>query len=168
MRFFFEWIDKISGGLGVVSGLMTFFIMLVVCVDVSGRSFFNSPVPGANEMAELMLACLIFFGLAAAQQKKQHYMVDFILERLSSRNKSYAVCLSYLLCAGAVGLLCWYSTLNAISSFEMKEASWGTVEFPIWPARIVVAFGLGLFSLQYLIQFVRLAGWVKSPEVKQL
>jgi len=167
MRFLVQWIDKLTEKLGFVSGLMTFFIMLVVCVDVAGRSIFTRPVPGANEMSELLLACLIFFGLAAAQQKKQHYIVDFILMRMSSRNKTFFIGLSYILCAGVAAVLCWYSSVNAIASFEMKEASWGTIEFPIWPARIVVAFGLGLFSVQYLIQLVRLCGWVASPAVKQ-
>jgi len=166
MRFLVEWIDKITGKLGFVSGLMTFFIMLVVCVDVVGRSFFNHPIPGANEISELLLACLIFFGLAAAQQKKQHYMVEFVLNRLSNRAQAFLIGLSYLLCASVAALLCWYSAEHAISSFQMKESSWGTVEFPIWPARIVVAFGLALFSVQYLIQFVRLCGWVASPAPK--
>ncbi|NYT23463.1 TRAP transporter small permease [Alcaligenaceae bacterium] len=151
-------IDKFTAYLGILSGFTVFLIMVVVCADVVGRSFFNKPLLGATELSELLLASLIFFGLAAAQQARHHYIVELVVVRLSPRPQSLLAGLTHLLSAGVVAMLAWYSTGQAFTSYEMGEISFGTVEFPIWPARAVVAFGLILFSLQYLIQFMRMCG----------
>lgn len=158
MSAFIRYIDRATAGLGTLSGITVLIVMLVVCGDVAGRSFFNAPLVGATEFSELLLACLIFFGLAAAQQARQHYMVELVVVRLSPRVREFLAGLTLLMSAGVTGLLFWYSVGQAISSFEMDEISFGTVAFPIWPARAIVAFGLGLFSLQYIIQFLRLCG----------
>jgi len=136
--------------------------MLVVCGDVVGRSIFNTPLDGATESVELLLACLIFFGLAAAQQTKQHYMVELVVVRLSPRVQAILAGLTLLMSAGVTALLCWYSVGQALTSFRMDEVGFGTVAFPLWPARSIVAFGLGLFSLQYIIQVLRLCGLDRS------
>ncbi len=155
---FIRYIDRFTAGLGTLSGMTVLIVMLIVCGDVAGRSLFNAPLDGATESSELLLACLIFFGLAAAQQRKQHYMVELIVVRLSPRIQVYLSGLTLLLSAGVTALLCWYSVGQAISSFQMDEIGFGTIEFLIWPARSVVTFGLGLFSLQYIIQFLILCG----------
>ena len=160
------FIDRITVKLGLISGLTIFFIMVVITIDVVGRSFFNSPLGGATELSELLLACLIFFGIAAAQQKKQHYVVEFVVVQLSKRTQATLLGITYIISAAVAALLSWYSTGQAISSYEMGEASWGTVEFPIWPARMVVAFGLALFALQYIVQFIRLCGFSGQAAVE--
>lgn len=49
-----------SQGCKAGRGLTLFALMVVTSVDVVGRYFFNSPRPGAVELARLMLATLVF------------------------------------------------------------------------------------------------------------
>lgn len=164
MKSVFSWIDKVTAALGILSGSTVLIVMLVVCADVVGRSLFNTPLDGATEASELLLACLIFFGLAAAQKNRQHYMVELLVARLQPPARRFLDAFTLLLSAGVTALLCWYSSRQALVSFEMDEVGFGTVAFPIWPARIVVALGLGLFSIQYLVQFLSACGLVREAD----
>ena len=52
--------------LGLGAAVLLFAMMVLTFVDVWGRYFFNSPVPGGFEVTELMMAALIFAGLPLA------------------------------------------------------------------------------------------------------
>jgi TRAP-type C4-dicarboxylate transport system permease small subunit len=51
-------------------------LMLLTCVDVAGRYLFNSPVYGAFELTEMMLAALIFAALPLVSLRNDHVTVD--------------------------------------------------------------------------------------------
>ena len=48
--------------LGISGGIVLFVLMLLTVVDVAGRKL-NFPIRGGVEMAEILLAMLIFAGL---------------------------------------------------------------------------------------------------------
>jgi TRAP-type mannitol/chloroaromatic compound transport system permease small subunit len=48
--------------LAYVAAAVLMALMVLTCVDVGGRYFFNRPVWGAFELTEMMLAALIFAG----------------------------------------------------------------------------------------------------------
>ena len=64
--------------LGLVSAVLMFCLMLLTCVDVVGRYFFNKPVTGGFEMTEMLLASLIFAGLPLVTLRSEHVMVDLL------------------------------------------------------------------------------------------
>jgi len=59
-----------------VSALMLFLLMVLTCVDVFGRYFFNHPVYGGLELTEILLAGMIFFTLPLVSYRSQHVVVD--------------------------------------------------------------------------------------------
>ena len=46
------------------------------------------------------------------------------------------------------GLLCWQGVGEALYSWELSEATMGTVRFPLFPARFVLAAGTFLLLVQ--------------------
>lgn len=151
-------IDKIEHllmRLGVLSGIATLLITLCVVVDVTGRAVFNNPIHGATEMSELLLVVMVFVGLAAAQQGRQNYAIDMAARHLPERLQSVLDLLGYVFCLAVVGALAWFSTNQAVSSFQRGEAGFGIFPFPIWPARFVLAFGLWLLALQFACDVYR-------------
>jgi len=62
--------------LGALSALLMFCLMLLTCVDVIGRYFFNKPVTGGFELTEFLLAALIFAGLPLVTLRGDHITVD--------------------------------------------------------------------------------------------
>src|SRR5262245_35692307 len=51
-------------------------LMLITCVDVIGRYFFNHPLWGGFELTEMLLAALIFAGLPLVTLRNEHVVVD--------------------------------------------------------------------------------------------
>ena len=64
--------------LGLLAAALMFCLMLLTCVDVVGRYFFNKPVTGGFEMTEMLLASLIFAGLPLVTLRSEHVMVDLL------------------------------------------------------------------------------------------
>jgi TRAP-type transport system small permease protein len=64
--------------LGIVAAALMFCLMLLTCVDVVGRYFFNKPVTGGFEMTEMLLAALIFAGLPLVSLRGDHITVDLL------------------------------------------------------------------------------------------
>src|SRR4051794_36826911 len=77
MRQPLDWFDRlIVPLLGGLAAIILFVLMLLTCTDVIGRYFFNSPIHGAFEVTEIMLACLIFTGLPLVTLRQEHITVD--------------------------------------------------------------------------------------------
>lgn len=74
-----DWFDRaIVPVLGYVAAAVMFGLMLVTCVDVVGRYFFNKPLWGGFELTEILLAALIFAGLPLVTLRNDHVTVDLL------------------------------------------------------------------------------------------
>ncbi|MGP9535751.1 MULTISPECIES: TRAP transporter small permease [unclassified Halomonas] len=65
-------------GLEGVAGATLFGMMLLTTVDVAGRFFFNSPILGAVELTQLMLAAVVFLSLPVVCWREEHVSVDLL------------------------------------------------------------------------------------------
>lgn len=148
--------ERLTLHLGALSGFATLAIMVAVVLDVAGRFLFNAPIPGANEFSELLLVAMIFLGLAAAQQQRQHFAIEIAIQRLRPSIRRWVELGGWLVSLAIVGLLAWMSGKQAWTAMLRGEASYGVIPFPIWPARVVLAFGLGLLALQIALDILRL------------
>lgn len=71
--------------LAAAAGVLLVAMTLLTVVDVVGRYVFNSPVPGAFEATEIMLALAIFAGLPIVTARGEHVRVGLLVERLPHR-----------------------------------------------------------------------------------
>ncbi|MGP9576065.1 TRAP transporter small permease [Halomonas sp. AOP42-D2-25] len=65
-------------GLEGVAGATLFGMMLLTTADVAGRFFFNSPILGAVELTQLMLAAVVFLSLPVVCWREEHVSVDLL------------------------------------------------------------------------------------------
>ena len=63
-------------------------LMFLGAFDVIGRYFFNSPIKGAYEVSEVLLAALVFFGLAHTVSVRGHVSVDSFVSRFRPRARA--------------------------------------------------------------------------------
>lgn len=57
----------------------TLFLMMALgLVDVTGRYFFNAPIPGASEIAELLMGLLVFGCLPLVTAAKEHIALELL------------------------------------------------------------------------------------------
>jgi TRAP-type C4-dicarboxylate transport system permease small subunit len=69
-------IRVMAATLGVLVAALLFAMMALTFVDVIGRYVFNSPLPGAYEIAENLLAICVFAALPLAALRREHVTVS--------------------------------------------------------------------------------------------
>ena len=67
---------KVSRSISILAGLVLLWIVIITCVDVVGRYFFNSPLYAGAEIIKVSMAGVIFFSLPYMFFKNEHIIVD--------------------------------------------------------------------------------------------
>lgn len=146
----------------VASSLAVAAIIIIGTVDTIGRAFFNSPMLGAVEMSESLLATVIFLAMPYAQRHGQNVVVDIIVQMFSIRAQVIVFFIALIATFLAFSLLAYQSIDGAQASIAVREVSAGYVPVPVWIAKILAAIGLILAALETLRQIVFTLFWPKE------
>ena len=149
-------VDKASRVLALASSIAVLAITIAIVIDVVGRSVWGVPLDGASEFAVTALIAVVFLGLARAQRTGGNFRVDLVIRLLPSSLRWILEALWRVIAAVLVGLLAWLSVVEATNATAIGESTYGTVTFPVWPARIILAFGLCVLFLQLVVEIVRI------------
>lgn len=71
-------VQGLASVLNGVAAVTLMALMIVTCVDVFGRYFFNSPLTGSTELTEMSLAILVFAGFPVISWRNDHVVVDIL------------------------------------------------------------------------------------------
>ena len=144
------WAGWVLSGAGVLAtGLMG----VLITADVVGRKFLE-PIPGAVEFTELLMVATVFLPLAYVQRQRGHVAVVLFTQRLSPRAQAVLDALAYLVGLVIFGVMFWYTARLAWRSFLIREYTFGLINFPLWPSKMLVPLGLLAFCLQLLVDVV--------------
>lgn len=128
-----------GGVLGIIG------IGIPVTIDVLGRFFFSSPLPGTIEINEIMMCVVSVSALAFIQVKDRHINVEIFYDKFSPWWKS----LADMICGGTgtvvVGIVAWQSLLYALKKLSGMEAT-ETLGIPTWSIALYVAVCLIIFT----------------------
>jgi len=107
--------------LGYFAALVLFGLMVLTCVDVIGRYFFDMPVRGGFEMTEMLLAALIFAGLPLVTLRDEHITVDLldpVMPDWLFRIQHIVACLIGFAATAYLGYRLWLRALGMDSAGE--------------------------------------------------
>lgn len=141
-------ITRFNRLLATWAGLLAAAITLIVCADVASRGLLNQSIQGASEFVVLLLVALVFLGFAGAEAKGENFSVTILVHALPPRVQRALKVLTGGISLTAVVVLAWMSWSRAIAATQSGEQSYGTVNFPVWPSRLLIAFGLTMLALQ--------------------
>ena len=83
MNTFFHWLDQVSSGTNKVfifiASVMMAGLMIIVCVDLTLRYVFNSPLIWGTEVTEILLLYITFLGAAQVFRENSHVVIDILL-----------------------------------------------------------------------------------------
>lgn len=147
-------IEQLNIRLGALAGLGTILLIFSVVPDLLARSLFGTAIYGMAETSIMLLVFIIFLALPAAQVHKEHFYVAVLDALLPASALPLVKMLRCLAAAAVTGLFAWYSINSAWESTLRLEQSYAVIAFPVWPARIGIACGLTLLTLQFLIDAV--------------
>lgn len=151
-----KFVDRLSRVLALASSVAVLAITIAIVIDVVGRYLWSQPLAGASEFAVTALVAVVFLGLARSQRTGGNFRVDVVI-RLLPAVVGWALEVFWRVLAMVfVATLSWLSIGEAIHATATGELTFGTIVFPVWPARIILAFGLCILLLQLLVEIVRL------------
>jgi TRAP-type C4-dicarboxylate transport system permease small subunit len=137
-----------------LSSLVTLFLTIMIVVDVTGRYFFNKPLPATWEIGELCMPYIVFFPFAYALARGNHVRVGLIKNLFSTQvQKIFEIItdiISLLFCAG----LTYFAWLRFADSFGLQEEILAPMFLLWWWGKIAMPIGMALFTLGFVFQIL--------------
>ncbi len=145
--------------------LAMFAMMALTLVDVLGRYLFSSPVTGAYELTELLLAAVIFLGLPLVTIDEEHIAVDLLDAAFSDRVRAVQTWLIRLINIAAFGIFAWLLWENAFKVLRYEDTT-SALEIPYaWLGflmAITTSFATLMLAIKFLVNLVS-----KTPKGEQ-
>ena len=151
-----------------ITSLGIIVMILIGTIDVIGSELFNEPLPTTYEATEALMVVVTFGGLAFVQRKKLNINVDLLVRHFPPKLQIVSELVSNLIGLLFFGAFTWYGASFFWESFEIKEYAEALIPFPIYPTKFVMLLGVGLVTLQLLVDTVQtvermVSGDSKSP-----
>lgn len=150
-------LEKLHVVMGVLAGLTILVITVVIVADIALRVLANQPVPGATEFSTLLMIALVYLGLASVQVSESNFRMGVVIDMLPRRARGVVNLITTLIALAAIATLSWYTAGEALHSLEKREMTHAAISFPVYPARLTIALGLTLLTLQLAIDALRIA-----------
>jgi TRAP-type C4-dicarboxylate transport system permease small subunit len=133
-----------------------FVLMLVIMVDVFGRTAFSRPLPGVAELVSLSIVGIVFLQIAHTLRSGRITRVDSLSDWLECRwpRAGFALQGIYSLLGAALFVVLFVACrplfMNAWTNNEYAGVE-GYVTYPFWPIRLVMLVGCACSTLQYVM-----------------
>lgn len=141
-------------GAATIAGFAMLAMMITGALDVISTNLLSRPIPAAFEFMATMMVIVIFFSVALAQAQRAHIRVAVLTDHLPRPLRKLTDILQYLFSLTLFSLIAWFGWKSGLRGFEVGEYVSGAINFPIWPARFVLALGASLMVLQNLYDLV--------------
>lgn len=117
-------VQGLAFALDLVTALALMTLMLITCIDVVGRYFFNSPLTGSSEMTEVFIAVVVFAQMPRVTWRGGHVVVDVLDHFVPSVWSRLCACITVLLVSGSffgLGLRVWELAERSLKRGEATE-----------------------------------------------
>lgn len=142
-------IGKISNfisKLGVyISSLILLILVILILVEIAGRSFFDYSTMIADEYSGYFFLALSFFGFGFTLLQKGHIRINIITSKLNNSLKRMLDIIVGSLSVCLLVYMIYYSYLSLMDAKELEMLSENVSETPIYLTQIPVVLGLGIF-----------------------
>ncbi len=143
----FLWLDRI---LLVLVAVTMFSMMAVVFVDVVGRYFFNSPLPGGFEIVEFLMPLAIFTALPLVTRDGDHITASLFEHLIRGTFKRV---INEIILGFNVVVLCFVAYRMWVEGIKLGAADKisGFLEWPYAPMAYAIAVLAALTAVVQLI-----------------
>lgn len=145
------WVNKVFV---FFASLMMASLVVIVCVDLTLRYFFRSPLLWGNEVTEIILLYITFLGAAWVFREDGHVAIDVFTNIAGKRGKKILVVISYLLIGIVSGVLIYYGFYTAYDHHVRGVFNPTVMETPIALIVMIIPIGCIPLFLEVLVK-----GW---------
>jgi TRAP-type C4-dicarboxylate transport system permease small subunit len=150
----FQILRFISKLLNIIAGLSVTVMMLLTVADVFLRAG-GHPIIGTYEIVALLLALVIGFGIPQVSLDRGHVYMEFLLEKLSKRNRRVMHTFTRILCLALFAFI-GVNLFNVGAGFRASGEVTATIQLPFYPVAYSVAVCCLLECCVFLFDIVRI------------
>ena len=149
-----ELVGKFSQFGVFLAGLALMLMMFVGAADVIMDKIFNRPIPSTLEFTESLLVMSFFMAIGFTQLRRGHIAVELFKSRMKGTKREILDLIGYFLLLVFFFLLTLQGWKFALYSLRILEFQSGLYNFPVYPAKLMAAFGLSIMTLQCFADFL--------------
>ncbi len=139
-----------------IASAMMAGLMIIVCIDLTLRYFFNSPLLWGTEVTEILLLYITFLGMAWVFREDGHVVIDVFTNKTTGRKKKILNGISYFLVGIVSAVLIYYGFYTTYDHYSRGVFNPTVIETPIALIIIVIPIGSIPLFLEVLIKFRKL------------
>lgn len=167
--------EGLVSALNSVGTLWIFVLMVVINLDVIGRTAFNAPLPGVLELVSLSIVGIIFIQLGHTLRAGRLTKADALILAVQRRwpRLGHGLQALFGLAGTAVFAVLFYASypffLDSWASGEYAGIE-GYVTYPVWPVRLIILVGSTCAGLQFLLftwRDLMIAAGRAAPEAEE-
>lgn len=149
----FETLLSVLNSIGT---LWIFALMIVISVDVIGRTVFDAPLPGVLELVRLSIVGIVFIQLGHTLRAERITRSDNLIRILQRRlpRVGFGLQAVFELAGTGVFFVLFQASLPLfLRSWESGEYAGieGYITYPVWPVRLVILIGSACAGIQFLL-----------------
>lgn len=155
---FFKTLEKMISAICkafvFVASLMMTGLVVIVCIDLTLRYFFNAPLLWGTEVTEILLLYITFLGTAWVFKEDGHVVVDVFVSHIRARRKKVLMFFAYSLVALVSLVLIYYGFFTTYDHYRRGVFNPTILETPIALIIIIIPIGCTPLFLEVLVK-----GW---------
>ena len=147
-------VHKVSNACVWISGIILVLIGILIFIEVVARYIFKNSILGVQEISELFVVVVLYFGLAYSTYSRSHVRVDVLINAFRPDVKMTVQGVCSLLCILLSGPASIQVFKQGLLCLEQGKAS-SLLMIPHWPFYLSAAFGLALTTLEFILDGIR-------------
>lgn len=169
LRFIEGNMRHIEDWLNLASVFIIMFLMFFATTEIVGRYIFNTPVPGHVEIVELIMAGVVFFGIAYTERVGGHVRMELFVTRvLKGRAYHLAEVITATMSLFVFIFILIYTFKTALFCFQIGDNT-AYLYWPTWPSKFAVPLGSLFLCIRFIIEIIQhLAQAIIGVEMRDL
>jgi TRAP-type mannitol/chloroaromatic compound transport system permease small subunit len=143
--------------LNAIGSLWVLLLVILICADSLGRSFFNRPIDGVTELVAVTMAVIVFCQLADTVRLGKLTRSDAFLSKLQASNKTSAclIVMSFdalgMVVMAAIVVGTWPLLVESFTrGYYIGEQ--GVFTLPEWPIKAIIVLGSVACFLCFMVR----------------
>jgi TRAP-type C4-dicarboxylate transport system permease small subunit len=156
---FFVAVDRffrrIEDYLNLASVFIIMFLMFFATAEIIGRYFFNHPIHGHVEIVELIMAGVVFFGVAYTERTGGHVRMElFVTKVLKGRGYHLAEFITTTAAFVTFMFIVYYTTKSSWDAYQFGDTT-PNAFIQTWPSKFAIPLGSLFLCIRFFIEMIQ-------------
>lgn len=147
--------DRILDIVAFLAGILLVFQMLIVCLEVVMRYFFNSPTVWVVEVSGYAVLCIPLLGAAWALRQGSHVRMDLITGQLSPKSLSVLNLITAVIAAIICLVITFFGIKVVIDLYQTNFLTQTGLMLPKWPLVAIIPLSTLLLFIEFLRKILK-------------